>query len=179
MTEIKPKVDKASLDRLFSKCPILEEIYSYWNRVKGSNYIPKLSSFDPVQIPNLLPHLILFNVEKHFSKPRFKTKLVGQKLNLITSPNIENQYMDLIIPSEWTRNWEHKFTQCAEDGEIFFGRSRTFSQNEAISRIDWILLPISTNGTEIDLLMVGLDIIEHDGRDIIFDDNFRTIFERP
>lgn len=55
--------------------PILEALFGYWTALPRSEAVPARSGLDPVDIPHLLPYLLL--VECHDAGRRIKFRLVG------------------------------------------------------------------------------------------------------
>lgn len=66
MTFIKTRVDaqeNRTPDVLVDASPGVVEIYAYWDRSRGARHMPRREDFDPIDLPHLLPGLLLIDVE--------------------------------------------------------------------------------------------------------------------
>ena len=43
--------------------PLLAELYAYWTAKRGARFAPSRAEIDPVEIPRLLPHLMLVDIK--------------------------------------------------------------------------------------------------------------------
>lgn len=64
--------------------PILQELYRYWTALQRSDDLPSRSDLDPVDIPRLLPYILL--VECHEAERRIKFRLVGTDVAFGSDP---------------------------------------------------------------------------------------------
>jgi hypothetical protein len=55
--------------------PVLIGVRDYWQDISGGRPLPARHDFDPLDIPHLLPHIVLFDVFD--DPPSFRFRLVG------------------------------------------------------------------------------------------------------
>jgi hypothetical protein len=72
--------------------PILHEIHQYWLGKRGGRVLPPWSDIDPIEIPRLLPNLIVVGVEH--GPLRFLFRLVGSLViefrGNVTGPHVDD-----------------------------------------------------------------------------------------
>lgn len=66
---------KFDFDRLVHKDETLSAIYNYWSGKRQGSQLPSRQAIDPAEIPELLPHLGLIDVEPNMSG--FRYRLIG------------------------------------------------------------------------------------------------------
>lgn len=172
-----PPSCSSSLQQHFDRSPTLKAIYQYWLSLCRNATPPTFIHFDPIEIPTLLPHLMIWSVEPIKDSFQFKNKLIGQSINLVAQDILEKQYLHHLFPTEWYNNWEPTFLKCVTKNQLYYGRSHTFSKEEKTAIIDWILLPLVSSDHKVNLIMGGLSFVEHDGRPLDFGKNFHTLIE--
>ncbi len=64
--------------------PVLSALYRYWAKLRKSDGIPLRSDLDPMEIPQLLPYVLL--VECHDDGRRIKFRLVGTDVAFGSDP---------------------------------------------------------------------------------------------
>ncbi|RED46133.1 PAS domain-containing protein [Aestuariispira insulae] len=42
-------------------CPSMQGLFRYWNDLRGNRLMPVWSEFDPVEVPNVLPDILLYD----------------------------------------------------------------------------------------------------------------------
>ncbi|MEQ8585793.1 MAG: PAS domain-containing protein [Thalassobaculaceae bacterium] len=133
----------------------LRGLYAYWDARRGDRDMPARSDLDPVDVPDLLRHLILLDVT--YDPLRFKVRLYGTEVTDLRGRDLTGRYLyegDPTFIGEQTRPWNvetvetrrpHSVTGPFTD--ISDGRSGTFYR---------LGLPLSEDGERVDMLMIGL-----------------------
>ncbi len=57
--------------------PEHREFFDYWRSKASGGKLPSRQDIDPIEVPRLLPWIILYEVAWQDDKPRFKFRLVG------------------------------------------------------------------------------------------------------
>ncbi|MCH2395582.1 PAS domain-containing protein [Oceanibaculum sp.] len=57
----------------------LRQLYDYWEGKRGNRLMPARTDIDPVEIPGLLPNLILIDVERG-ERNRYRFRLYGTEV---------------------------------------------------------------------------------------------------
>lgn len=71
--------------------PVLQPLLDYWIEARADRNLPSRGDIDPVDIPHLLKHIGLIDVEYG---PRFHYRLVGSYMNEIFGRDFTGTYLD-------------------------------------------------------------------------------------
>jgi hypothetical protein len=105
----------------------LAEFIRYILSIHPADRLPSRREFDPLQIPKLLPGVVLVTVHREDTRTRFKMKVVGQDVNDASPVRIGQRYLDEItaeLPNASvivdTRQEVLEYVHCplSEDGEV-------------------------------------------------------------
>ena len=85
-----------TLDRIlaFVTDPVIQQVGLYWRGKIKSGRLPSRADIDPVEIPSLLRHIILWEVEH--SPLRFRGRLVGSHIVAMSGRDSTGRYIDYI-----------------------------------------------------------------------------------
>ncbi len=138
---------------------LLKQLLHYWRSIKGSRAVPSRRDFDPIDIPKLLPHVILVEVlrdatQRHFEDFRFR--LIGTYVE----DRMRDRYTGLRLSEikgkgPGSKVWE-TYTAVRQEK-----RPKMITQNyigpmDNIKGTQEIFLPLSSNGSRVDFILVGL-----------------------
>lgn len=135
---------------------VIELGESYWLSKKKQETLPGRADIDPLDIPTLLPQVVLLDVRR--DPWDFRFRLIGT--------NIVHH-----LANDWTGTWmseiEHMappsriFTSCvevAETGEPLRSETPYVGPHQNYVRAEDIILPLAADGTTPDMLLV---FVEH------------------
>lgn len=136
-------------------------LLEYWNRLTQQfNRLPKRAEIDPLDLPvELLPNIFLVDaVRGEGAEPRFRFRLLGTAITARERVKA-GQYLDDYrsdIPGDMPR----QYLDCLER-RVSIRRTNLAWDHPAKEFIAYhvMLLPLSSNGTDVDSLM-GLAIYE-------------------
>jgi hypothetical protein len=81
--------------------PRLEEAYEYWRRKAAGRKLPRRRDIDPVDIPKLLPDVMLVDVEPD---GRYRYRLIGTQNTQAQGVTATGRYLDEVLPGPEYRN---------------------------------------------------------------------------
>lgn len=138
---------------------ILGQLLNYWETIRGDRPIPRRKDLDPVDIPRLLPHIILVEVlrnELDRTFQDFRFRLIGTHVE----ERMRERYTGLKLSEidgkgPGSEVWE---TYCAVKKEK---KPKAVSLNyvgpmENVKESREIFLPFSSGGSQVDFILVGL-----------------------
>lgn len=68
---------------------VIEKALDYWERIRAGHPMPRRGDLDPVDIPKLLPFVMLVDV---FARPLdFKFRLIGTEIDAIIADNYQGR----------------------------------------------------------------------------------------
>lgn len=134
---------------------LLRALYAYWDDRRGGRIMPARSDLDPVDIPDLLRHLILLDVTH--DPLRFRVRLYGTEVAELRGRDLTGRYLYEGEPTaigDQTRPWNVETVETRSPHyvtgpftDISDGRTGTFYR---------LGLPLSEEGERVDMLMIGL-----------------------
>lgn len=131
---------------------ILRDIYQYWLDMKGDKLMPSRADLNPGDIVQLLPHLSLVDVEKETG--RYKMRLIGTETVKAMSIDLTGKYLDeLPLIEDLLKNnydWLVKNKQPYMNFDKLKWSRKSYLDYYAIG------LPLSSNGTDVNILMFGM-----------------------
>lgn len=136
--------------------PKLNALYSYWLSKCGNRTMPARPDIDPVEIPGLLPNLLLMDTADDLADFRFRlfgTELCKQFCEDRTGfrigdfrARIDNQ--EEVFGGYWT--------VYAERRPHYFP-DRTLSVEKDFIRYARLLLPLSADGETVNMILGGIE----------------------
>lgn len=133
----------------------LPELHLYWQGLCGDRAMPARPDVDPLDIPRLLPHVFLVGVESPASRLRFRFRLVGTRGVGAYGREFTNRCLDdLMEPADYAiarRSFERVVSERQPDY-----REEPFRRcSGQTGRVYRLLLPLSTDGQTVDMLLGG------------------------
>lgn len=136
--------------------PALRALFDYWSARRGGAGLPARRDIDPLDIPALLPHLMLIDVQSAAAHtPELRFRLVGTALvrhfgRDTTGLPVEEGYMG----SDWGK--------ILPDYRYVISRRRPcLRHNRGVGRdrrsFDYkrLLLPLAADGDAVDMILAG------------------------
>lgn len=135
--------------------PALQELYAYWESKCAGRTMPSRNDIDPIDIPRLLPNLILFDVEP--GTLRLKARLVGTRVVQMYGRDYTGEYLDEIDFGERSAAILHDYLTCVATRHVYVSEHSFWTIRGADYRIERMITPLSDDGETVNLLMAGLD----------------------
>jgi hypothetical protein len=137
--------------------PRLTGLYEYWLSIQPVNgLLPARRDFDPVDVPQVLPWLWLVDVQRE--PLRFKYRLIGTELVAAIGHNATGKCLDEVHPRFTSSAGYQQLVNAATLAEVGFLRgSATYDGGRSQGKFERLILPLATNGREVDMLL-GLTV---------------------
>ena len=78
----------------------LQEGLDYWCRKASGKSMPRRADIDPIDIPKLLPHVMLVDV---LPSGRYRYRLIGTENAEAHGVNATGRFLDEVLPAQNTR----------------------------------------------------------------------------
>lgn len=132
--------------------PILDAAFDYWLGKKSGPEIPLRSAIDPVEIPRLLPHLMLLDV---LSEPLdFRYRLIGEGIQAnITRGFRGKTHRQLEGKGPGSLVWEG-LRKVVETGIPRYGRAPYVGPETTVTQFFDLLLPLSEDGASVSQILI-------------------------
>ncbi|EKE78824.1 MULTISPECIES: PAS domain-containing protein [Oceanibaculum] len=131
---------------------ILDEGFAYWDRIRGDRRMPRFADIDAVDIPKLLPHALVLEVEP--DPLDFRYRLIGEHVGTFVRKGLKGRSF-------------REFDEKKPGNMIFdtlasvvygklprFGRSSYAGENPKMQMFQEILLPLSDDGETVNRILI-------------------------
>ena len=132
---------------------VLRRLLAYWQRIRAARPMPARADFDPLDVRFALGDISL--IEVHREPLRFFFRVDGTKQVDLFGVDCTRRYLDEVMPAEHTELATASYREVVECGEPRYHR-RQVPFHERLIDYEIIILPFSSDGRQVDLLMTGL-----------------------
>lgn len=128
-------------------------LYDYWQEQRRDRRMPSRRDLDPVDLPRQLANLMLIDVERE--PLRFRYRLVGTRVVDASDEDRTGAYFDGIAFFATNPIVMEQYSEVLEGGKPLFSLEpfKNFV-NGATYQVDRLILPLSTDGETVDMLLV-------------------------
>ena len=137
----------------------LDKLLKFWESKRNGRQFPSKTDFDPLELKPWLGNLEILDVTNEVP-PRYRFRLVGTNINNIDGEDITGRYADDVFS-------EHYDTIVADFDKALLKKGPYYKFNAWVEnlkgyqmRYDKLVLPLSKDGSSIDMLLVYLDELE-------------------
>ena len=132
--------------------PLLRDLYKYWNGKKGDRKMPSRPDICPTEIVDLLPKIILIDVE--YEPLRFRFRLVGTDVVTAMGQDATGKYLDELSSNSAMHgrlSWliQHKTT--------YYVTSQLDWLNRGFQKYNVLGLPLGDEAGNVNMVMYGID----------------------
>lgn len=131
---------------------IIQDIFQYWLDMKGGKPMPSRANLHPEDIPELLPHLALIDVESETK--RYKYRLMGSETVRALGTDPTGRYLDEVPKIE--RLLKKNYDWLVRERRPYFVYDKLKWSEKSFMDYYALGLPLSQNGVDVDILMFGL-----------------------
>jgi len=132
----------------------LKQLAAYWQAKKGGRRAPARADLDPIDIPALMPHLMLVDVEAESRRLRFR--LMGTAITNGLGRDLTGRYLDELPLNKTQRAMYAEYRRVIESGEPACSTWEYTRENGRHVRFERLVLPLSSDGATIDMLLGGI-----------------------
>jgi len=111
--------------------------------------LPGKQHFDPVSVPRLLPNIYLIEIVGQ--PPRFCFRLLGENIVRSGGPGRRGKFVDE-LPRTATGTYlqDHLVSALESRKPVYYKGPPTLVHHAQVTSLEGIMLPLATNGIEID-----------------------------
>ncbi|MBV8538926.1 MAG: PAS domain-containing protein [Alphaproteobacteria bacterium] len=130
----------------------IESALAYWQRLRGPRRMPSRKDFDPLDIPDILPYVMLIDVLREPLDFRFR--LLGSGHDQIVACNYKGmRFSELAHLRRGNSLWD-EYERVAVEGVPLRSLVRYIGTDPSIRRIEHCLMPLSSDGELVDMIFV-------------------------
>lgn len=140
----------------------IHRLHAYWCEKAGGG-MPARAEFDPVDVRELLPNLMMVDVLGQ--PPRFRYRLVGTRVAQYTGFDFTGRYLDEMV-FQGRDFIEACYGRLLSEGRPLFGHYAWLVRSRHFGRCEFALFPLSDDGKRVDRC-VSIEDYERMERDIL------------
>jgi hypothetical protein len=133
--------------------PLLRRLYDHWDAKCAGRELPARADFDPVELRWIVGNLLLIDVLR--GPPGFRFRIHGTNLAERIGFDMTGKTMDDYPDPEYAKVALRSFTTVVETRRPFARVNERMIDGRAYG-YETVMLPLSSDGEAIDMLLVGL-----------------------
>ncbi len=134
--------------------PRHQEAYAYWRGKCAGKPLPSRRDVDPVDIPRLLPHVLLVDVRED---GRYRYRVVGTECVQEHGRDSTGQYADEVIPGrEYRAHVLGLYDKCVHERRPVYSESLFLAPHglKPQRHLKVLFLPLSDDGARVNMVLV-------------------------
>lgn len=142
--------------------PKITRIIEHWRAIAPApGRLPGRQHFDPIAVPDLLPHLWLIDVERRPAL-RFRYRLIGTALIEAGVPMRRGDYFDEVTNQPAREEVASTLQSVVSDRRLDWRRGTPkVAHAKHVSELERVMLPLAADGETVDMLL-GLTLFYWD-----------------
>lgn len=133
--------------------PLLRQVYQYWDSKRVGQRYPARADLDPVDLPLLLPHLILIDVRR--DPFDLVVRLAGTQVVRSIGSEITGRRLGELPMSDSAALFE-AYAQVVSDGRPRRISGTCFIPPDRWPQVDHVVMPLARDGEQPDMLFGGM-----------------------
>ena len=133
--------------------PLLAELYAYWTAKRGARFAPSRAEIDPVEIPSLLPHLMLIDVIDGGARLRYR--LAGTEIESRFGCSMVGRYVDELMRGRYYDYVLGLYRELLTSRRALYSESAYGPGGDSPLYARRLMLPLSSDGERIDIVLAG------------------------
>ena len=133
--------------------PGLRALHAYWSAKRGARPMPARADIDPIEVPRLLPHLMLVAVSD--DPLRFRFRLVGTEIVARYGAELTGRELDEIDLGGELGGVRSQYEETVRAAAPTYCRHAIETRQGKYLRYERLLLPLSSDGIRVDMLLGG------------------------
>ncbi|TNE39425.1 MAG: PAS domain-containing protein [Alphaproteobacteria bacterium] len=137
------------------KSELLRQAHTLWEKKRAGREMPSRADFDPLEMPHLLPQILMMDVEHE--GPRFRVRLAGTRIVEMYGSDYTGKYLDKIEFGDMAEKVLSDYKFALTERRPVFTDHMFRQANDYRQRIERVILPLSSDGETVNILFAVLD----------------------
>jgi len=133
--------------------PRLRRFYDYWQGKRQGDRLPGRQHIDPLEIPDLLPHISILDVVGAGDAVRFRFRLVGTANVRIAGREYTGAFIDDVFEREDAARLHAAYRDIVERREPHYWVTQAAVRGNPPVNYARLMVPLATDGETVDMLM--------------------------
>jgi len=130
--------------------PRLKAVYAYWQAKRGARPMPARHDIEPLDIPTVLPHLMLVDVEPG---PRYRYRLFGTEVTEAFGMNPTGKYVDEVMVGDYKKFLLGLYDDLCREKQPIYSTSIYGTKRDTKMWTQRLMLPLSSDGIAVDKVL--------------------------
>jgi hypothetical protein len=153
-----PAALPAGMRELDMVSPLIAAGFNYWNQKRGNRRVPPRADFDPViEIPKLLPHIILLDVQ--LQPMDFRFRLVGSYVRQNLSRDYVGHWFSTLANYNSESTLWPRHEKVALEGLPMLQRPTYIGPHRDFIAVENVLLPLSVPDDNAAMQIMFFDFV--------------------
>ncbi len=140
--------------------PILHAFHAYWRTLPNGGGLPGRQHIDPADIRDLLPWLIMLDVERPLPRPAFRFRLAGTGIVGLYDLEITGSTVQKAFP-EWAAELNEDFAKAMVARRPTYLRRPLPIPGKHYRSQESLICPLAADGQVIDMLIGVVTPLRH------------------
>ncbi|VAX03504.1 hypothetical protein MNBD_ALPHA03-1070 [hydrothermal vent metagenome] len=132
--------------------PLLRDLYEYWQGKKGNRKMPSRPDICPTEIIDLLPKILLIDVE--YEPQRFRFRLVGTDVVRVMGQDATGKYLDELSSNSAIHD---RLLWLVRQKTTYYVTSQLDWLNRSFQKYHVLGLPLGDEAGNVNMIMYGID----------------------
>jgi hypothetical protein len=133
--------------------PRLQRFYEYWRSKHRGDRLPGRQDIDPLEIPDLLPHVSMLDVVGDGASMRFRFRLVGTANVRIAGREHTGAFIEDVFEHADAARFHAAYRAIVETREPHSWLTSAAVRGNPPVRYARVMVPLATDGKTVDMLM--------------------------
>ena len=132
----------------------MAQFYRYWTEKCHDGRLPSRGDIDPIDIPTILPSILLLDVERHpDGDMRFRVRLFGSEHVDFNGADFTGRYIDEILSPDDIGIVHDAYRSIVETHEPHYWHTHVRMVGCEHRHSHRLMLPLATDGKTVDMLV--------------------------
>ena len=145
-----------NLDFSGVRSDVVKRGYDYW-RSKCSPLLPARAKIDPIEIPALLPHVVIHGVQRN--PLDFVYRLIGTEVRRHMAADRTGQWMSTIPGQQPSSQIWSNLASIVTSGRPVLNQTPYVGPHRDFIRMESVQLPLAADGVTVDMILVFVDFL--------------------
>lgn len=136
----------------------LRQLYEYWASKLNGRPMPRRADIEPTEIPRLLEHVALVDVE--YDPFRLRFRLVGTHITQAVDRDSTGRYFEDVYHGQILKNMVQLYSVAVHAKKPVRHLSRAIHAGKDYRHYESVHLPLSEDGETVNMILAGLAFFE-------------------
>ena len=142
--------------------PLLAELLAYWSQQRQGRFAPARRDIDPVDIPQLLPHVALTEIihSGDGTAPRFRYRLAGTQIEERFGCSLTNRFLDELKRGAYLDFIEELYARMMAEKVPIYSENTFETDDLNKLQAKRLMLPLSDDGETVNMVLAGVIYVD-------------------